>query len=176
MKFRALDLTGTFLIDLEPSEDERGHFTKTFSVDAFQDQGIDMTITQSGTSFNRKKGTLRGLHYQRAPHEEEKLIRCVHGRVFDVAVDLRPSSPTFRRHVGLELREGDLLQVYLPGGIAHGFVTLEDNSEVVYEMSGHYVSEAADGVRWDDPAFGIEWPMDPVVISDRDRNWPLYSS
>lgn len=176
MRFVPLELAGAYLIELEPVGDDRGYFARAFATQDFGAHGIDMPVTQCGSSFSPTKGTLRGLHYQRAPHEEAKLIRCVRGALHDVGVDMRPESPTYRRSIGVELRAGDLRQVYLPEGVAHGLLTLEDDTEVFYLMTGRYVADAATGARWDDPAFEIEWPAAPVVMSERDREWPLVDS
>jgi dTDP-4-dehydrorhamnose 3,5-epimerase len=173
MKFLPLEVEGAFLIEIEPVKDDRGYFAKTFSAEDFRASGLDMAVTQSGSSFSPVKGTLRGLHFQRAPHGEAKLVRCVRGAVHDVAVDMRPGSPTEGRSIAVELTGHDFRQLYLPHGLAHGFLTLEENTEITYLMTGHYVPEAATGARWDDPAFGITWPAEPKLISQRDREWPL---
>jgi dTDP-4-dehydrorhamnose 3,5-epimerase len=165
-------LADAYVVELEPLRDERGWFARTFDVEGFAAAGLDTRIAQCNTSFNARAGTLRGLHYQAEPHAEAKLVRCTRGAVFDAIVDLRPGSATYCRWFGLELRADGTDSLYVPSGFAHGFQTLEDASEVHYQMSYHYVPEAARGVRWDDPAFGIEWPAPPSTISDRDGTYP----
>jgi dTDP-4-dehydrorhamnose 3,5-epimerase len=172
------DLAGVTVIELDPYVDDRGSFTRTFDVEVFAAHGLESRVEQCSTSFNRLAGTLRGLHYQAAPHEEGKLIRCTRGRIFDVALDLRPHSPTHRQWVGLELSADGLRCLFIPRGCAHGFQTLEDCSEVHYQMTAAYASEAYRGVRWDDPAFAIKWPEPPGgerTISPRDRGFPDYA-
>ena len=170
MKLTATAIDAVWRVDLAPFDDERGRFVRTFDAEVFAAHGLAATFVQSSVSHNRARGTLRGMHYQVAPHEETKLVRCSRGRVFDVAVDLRPSSKTYCRWVGLELDA--LPAVWLGPGIAHGFVTLEDDSELSYQISAPYLPSAARGVRWDDRLFAIAWPLAPVVMSERDRAWP----
>jgi dTDP-4-dehydrorhamnose 3,5-epimerase len=165
-------LAGAFVVELEPLRDERGHFARTFDAAVFEEAGLDPRIAQCNTSFNAKAGTLRGLHYQAEPHGEGKLVRCTRGAVWDVAVDLRPASETYCRWFGVELRADGVASYFIPAGMAHGFVTLADDSEVHYQMTYHYVPEAGRGVRWDDPAFGIEWPATPSTLSERDAAYP----
>lgn len=165
-------IDGAFFVELDAHSDERGAFARTYCADAFRDFGIPFEPIQCNISRNPGRGTLRGLHLQRPPHEEAKLVQCVRGRVFDVAVDLRRSSTTFQAAVGVELAaDGDRL-FYIPEGCAHGFLTLEPDSDVFYYMGSPYVPGAATGVRWDDPAFGIAWPERPRLISDRDAGYP----
>jgi len=133
---------------------------------------LDAAVAQCNVSYNRLRGTLRGLHYQVSPHEEVKLVRCTAGTVFDVVVDIRPGSPTFRQWLGVELSAGNRKMLYIPEGFAHGFQTLEDDTELFYQMSKVHVPEAARGIKWDDPAIGITWPMAPLVVSGRDQNYP----
>jgi dTDP-4-dehydrorhamnose 3,5-epimerase len=171
-------LPGAYVVELEPLGDERGWFARTFDAAAFEQLGLDARVSQCNASFNARAGTLRGLHFQAEPHGEAKLVRCTRGAVYDVIVDLRPDSPAFRRWFGVELRAGGTASLFVPAGLAHGFQTLEDASEVHYQMSYHYVPEAARGVRWDDPAFGIEWPEPPAsgrVISERDAGYPDFA-
>jgi dTDP-4-dehydrorhamnose 3,5-epimerase len=171
-------LDGMAVIELEPLRDERGSFARTFDAELFAAHGLDGQVAQCNTSFNARAGTLRGLHYQLPPHAEGKLVRCTRGRVFDVAVDLRPDSPTHRRWVGVELDADGVRCVFIPAGCAHGFQTLLDGSEVHYQMTAPYVPAAARGVRWDDPAFAIRWPDPPAggrVLSPRDRTFPDYA-
>jgi dTDP-4-dehydrorhamnose 3,5-epimerase len=175
MRFTALELAGTWLVELEPREDERGLFARTWCREEFAEHGLVTDLTQCSLSRSTQRGTLRGLHFQRAPHAEVKLVRCTRGAIFDVIVDLRPDSEAHARWLGVELdaMRGDAL--YIPKGFAHGFQTLVDEAEVFYMMSDPYVAESASGVRWDDPAFGIEWPDTPErTMSERDRSWPDY--
>jgi dTDP-4-dehydrorhamnose 3,5-epimerase len=167
-------LPGAYVVELEPLRDERGWFARTFDAAVFTEMGLNPAVVQCNTSFNELAGTLRGMHYQAEPHGEPKLVRCTRGAVFDVLVDLRPESPAFRRWFGLELRAGGTASLFAPRGVAHGFQTLEDVSEVHYQMGAPYVPGAARGVRWDDPAFGIEWPEPPPagrVMSNRDAGY-----
>ena len=174
MIFTATDVGGAFIIDAETVEDERGLFARTFAEDEFRARGLEAGIVQCNVSWNRLKGTLRGMHYQAAPDEETKLVRCTRGAIWDVAADVRRDSPTYLRWTGVELTAANRRQFYLPRGVAHGFITLEDDSEVFYQMGAAYVAGAAKGVVWDDPALGISWPVVPTVISDRDRAYPLW--
>ena len=159
MKLVPTPLAGAFVVELEPLRDERGFFARTYDAAQFEAAGLDARIAQCNTSFNARAGTLRGLHYQAEPHGEGKLVRCTRGAVFDVAVDLRPDSATLLRSGSASSCAADGVDsFYIPAGLAHGFQTLDDDSEVHYQMTYPYVAEAARGVRWDDPAFGIEWP------------------
>jgi dTDP-4-dehydrorhamnose 3,5-epimerase len=172
--FRKLQLQGAVLIELEPRTDERGFFARTFCADEFAQAGLNTSVVQCNVSFNKHKGTLRGMHYQLAPYEEAKLVRCTSGAIFDAIIDLRPESPTFKRHFSVVLSAENRTALYVPEGFAHGFQTLQDDTEVFYQMSQRYQAEAAAGVRWDDPAFGIEWPSDERNITERDRSYPDY--
>jgi dTDP-4-dehydrorhamnose 3,5-epimerase len=172
MIFLETSLPGVYQIHPEEKHDERGFFARTWCEQEFREHGLSSRIAQCSISFNRKKGTLRGLHYQADPHAEEKLVRCTQGAIFDVAVDLRPASPTYKQWFGMELTAGNRRMLFIPKGCAHGFVTLEDSSEIFYQISEFYAPGSARGVRWDDSAFQIRWPMDPEVISDRDRDYP----
>jgi dTDP-4-dehydrorhamnose 3,5-epimerase len=174
MRFLQTPLPGAWVLEPEPIEDERGWFARTFDAESFREHGLSAEVVQCNASFNRRAGTLRGLHYQAEPHGEPKLVRCARGAVYDVAVDLRRDSPAFRRWHAVELSEQNGLAFYIPPGLAHGFQTLTDGAEVLYQMGAAYVPEAARGVRWDDPAFAIEWP-DPAherIIGERDRDYP----
>jgi dTDP-4-dehydrorhamnose 3,5-epimerase len=174
MRFTDTLIGGVVVVDPEPLSDDRGHFARTFSGRDFARLGLDPHVSQCNTSFNARAGTLRGMHFQAQPHGEAKLVRCTRGAIFDVAVDLRPASPAFRRWFGVELTQENGRQLHIPAGVAHGFQTLEDASEVFYLMSHEYVPGAGRGVRWDDPAFGIEWPAAPPggrVISERDASY-----
>ncbi|MBM4386812.1 MAG: dTDP-4-dehydrorhamnose 3,5-epimerase [Deltaproteobacteria bacterium] len=174
MKFTETELAGAFLIELEPSEDERGFFARTFCRKEFEERGLVTDFVQSSISFNKKKGTLRGMHFQAPPHDEVKLARCTRGSVYDVIVDLRPASPTFKHWTALELSADNRWSLYIPKGFAHGFLTFEDNSELLYMISEPYHPESARGVRWDDPAFGIAWPFEPAIISNIDKSYPEF--
>lgn len=175
MIFTPTELPGAFVIDPEPRQDARGWFARTFCAREFEAHGLPTAMVQSNLSLTRRKGTLRGLHFQRAPHEEDKLVRCVRGAVWDVIVDLRPDSPTRGRWIGAELSEDNGRALFVPRGFAHGFLTLSDDAAVCYQMSAYYAPEAADGVRWDDAAFGIRWPAPVLEMSDKDRQWPDYA-
>lgn len=172
MKFVPLRLTGAFLIEPEPVIDERGFFARTFCADEFAAHGLEASLVQCSISFNREKGTLRGMHYQKSPHEEAKLVRCTMGAIHDVIIDLRAGSPTCRQWVAVNLSADSRNALYVPKGFAHGFLTLADNTEVFYQMSAFFHSESAAGLRWNDPVLAIEWPADIAVISDRDNNYP----
>ena len=175
MRFVETTLPGAFLIELEQREDERGSFARTWCRDEFAAHGLSTEVAQCSLSRNTRAGTLRGLHFQAAPHQEVKLVRCTRGAIFDVIVDLRPGSETEGRWLGVELSGESGRTLYVPKGFAHGFQTLVDDSEVLYMMSDAYVPEASTGVRWDDPAFGIEWPeATERTISERDLAWPDY--
>lgn len=177
MLFRETSIPGAFEIEAEPVEDERGLFARTFDAEAFAEHGLSTQFSQCSTSYNRRASTVRGLHYQAAPHQECKLIRCTAGAVFDVLVDLRPDSPVRCRWHAVELTSERRNALYAPAGVAHGFQTLEDASEVFYMIDVPFEPAAARGVRWDDPRFGIEWPEPhgPRTISERDRSYPDYS-
>jgi dTDP-4-dehydrorhamnose 3,5-epimerase len=172
MRFTETKVAGAFLIEPEPIADERGFFARTWCREEFTANGLNPELAQANISFNHRRGTLRGMHYQAAPHQEAKLVRCTRGAIFDVAVDLRPGSATYRAWVGAELTDANRAMLYVPEGCAHGFLTLADATEVAYQMSAPYAPAAARGVRWDDPAFGIEWPGEVLVINDRDRGYP----
>jgi len=176
LKFVELDLPGAYRIELEPHADERGAFARTFCAREFAARGLATELVQTSLSLNTRRGTLRGLHWQAAPHGEAKLVRCVRGRIHDVLVDMRSESPTFRRWVAVELTADRRDAVYVPEGIAHGFLTLDDDCEVHYAMSSFYAPEAARGARYDDPAFGIVWPAPVEVISERDLAWPPFGT
>lgn len=169
-------LRGAFVIDPEPVQDERGLFARVWCQREFASRGLNGTWVQSSISFNNRKGTLRGMHYQVAPDEEVKLVRCTMGAIYDVIVDLRPTSPTYRRHVGVTLSADNRRSLYIPKQFAHGFLTLEDKSEVSYHMSDLHAPASARGFRWDDPAFTIEWPDLVTMMSDKDRHWPAFGA
>jgi dTDP-4-dehydrorhamnose 3,5-epimerase len=175
MIFTETALKGVFLIDPEPIRDERGIFTRTWCQREFEAHGLVVTWVQSSASVSTQKGTMRGLHYQSAPHEEVKLVRCTAGAIYDVIVDLRHASPTYCQHVGVMLSTENRRAVYIPKCCAHGFLTLEQNSEVSYHMSEFYTPASARGIRWDDPAFKITWPEPILVMSEKDRTWPVFT-
>jgi dTDP-4-dehydrorhamnose 3,5-epimerase len=171
-------IDGAWVVAPEPIEDERGLFARTFCAEEFAARGLDVRVAQCNTSFNARAGTLRGLHYQADPHGEAKLVRCTQGAIYDVAVDLRPGSPSFRRWFGVELTAATRHAFFIPEGCAHGFQTLQDASEVLYQMSTPYVPGAGRGVRWDDPAFGVTWPEPPAggrTMADRDAAYPDFA-
>ena len=170
MKFQETKLKGAFLVDPERREDERGFFGRVFCVEEFQAQGLETRLVQCSISFNCQKGTLRGMHFQASPFEEVRLVRCTMGVVYDVILDLRPGSSTFKQWQGIELNADNRRMVYIPRGFAHGFLTLADDSELFYQMSEYYHPEAVQGVRWNDPAFNIHWPLPISLISDKDLN------
>ncbi len=175
MKFTPLGIPGAFLIELEPRADERGRFARTFCTEEFGRHGLATTFVQTSLSVNLLRGTLRGLHWQAEPNAEAKLVRCVRGRIYDIALDLRPESHIFRQHLAVELSADEGNAIYLPSGVAHGFLTLADDCEVHYAMSRPFAPESARGARFDDPAFGIVWPEEIRVISERDRSWPDFA-
>jgi dTDP-4-dehydrorhamnose 3,5-epimerase len=175
MIFIETELKGVLIIEPERLEDERGFFARTWCQREFEAYGLNSRLAQCSLSFNRKRGTLRGMHYQAAPYEEARLVRCTMGAVYDVALDLRPASVTFKQWTAVELTADNRRMLYIPEGFAHGFQTLEDNTEVFYQMSEFYHLECARGVRWNDPAFRIVWPSDVIVISDRDREYPEFA-
>jgi dTDP-4-dehydrorhamnose 3,5-epimerase len=172
MRFTELAVRGAYLVEPEHQADERGFFARTWCARDFAALGLAPRLVQSSISFNRRAGTLRGLHYQAPPREEAKLVRCTAGRVWDVVLDLRPGSPTYLAHAGVELSADNRAAVYVPEGCAHGFLTLADGAELLYHMSEYFAPAQARGVRWNDPAFAIPWPAPVAVISDRDRAYP----
>lgn len=176
MIFTPTLLPGAFVIDMERREDARGFFARTWCRDEMAAHGLSTEMSQCSVSFNHKKGTVRGMHFQAAPYEEAKCVRCTRGALYDVLVDLRPASPTFARWTAVELTEDNRRAVYIPAGVAHGFQTLTDGAEVFYQISEAYHPESARGVRWNDPFFGIAWPLADVVISARDSAYPLWGT
>jgi dTDP-4-dehydrorhamnose 3,5-epimerase len=172
MKISPTALPGVMIVSAAPNKDERGLFARTYDAAAFAAAGLPTEWPQCNTSWNARKGTLRGMHFQAAPRPDPKLVRCTRGRIFDVAVDLRPDSSTFRRWTSVELSEDNRATLAIPAGCAHGFLTLEDGCEVFYMMGEVYAPELASGVRWNDPAFGIKWPAEPLALSEKDMRWP----
>ncbi len=177
MIFTETEIKGVYILEIEALEDERGFFARTVCKEEFARHGLCADFVQQSVSYNKKSGTLRGMHWQAAPHEEEKLVRCTMGSIWDVAVDIRAGSPTYKKWVGVELSAKNRRAIYIPKGIVHGFQTLEDDSEVFYEMSVPYRSESSRGFRWDDPQIGIIWPIkDGIVIGQRDLNMPHFGT
>jgi dTDP-4-dehydrorhamnose 3,5-epimerase len=172
MDYYETKLPGVFEIRIAPQHDERGFFARTWCQREFEEHGLSSRLVQCSLSFNTRKGTLRGIHYQVAPHAEIKLVRCTRGSIYDVIVDLRVQSPTFKNWIAVVLTSEERNMLYVPEGCAHGFLTLEDHTEVFYQMSEFYDAESARGVRWDDPAFRVAWPETVQVISERDRAYP----
>ena len=175
MQFETLPIPGVWLLVPENISDNRGFFTRTWCRRELEAKGLVSEVVQANISRNEKAGTLRGMHYQRAPHEEVKVVRCTRGAILDAVVDIRPDSETYLQWTHVELSEGNHLTLYIPTGFAHGFLTLCDDTEVSYMHSEYYHPESADGFRWDDPDIGIDWPVEPhdMIISDKDRNWTL---
>ena len=174
MQLRETIISGAFLIEPERREDERGFFARTWCRREFEEHGLDVQLVQCSISYNRTAGTLRGMHFQREPHAEAKLVRCTAGAIHDVILDLRPSSPTYLSWISVELTAANRLALYVPTGLAHGFQTLVDDAEVFYQISEFYHPESADGVRWDDPAFRIRWPLPHPILSSKDKQYPDY--
>ena len=172
MKFNEAKLNGAFIIEIEKLSDERGFFARSWCRKEFEDHGLISRLVQTNVSYNRKKGTLRGMHYQIAPYQECKLIRCTRGAIYDVIIDLRPDSETYKQWTGVKLTADNYSMLYVPEDFAHGFLTLTDNTEITYQVSQFYTPGSEKGIRFDDPAFNIQWPLEVVVISDKDRTWP----
>jgi dTDP-4-dehydrorhamnose 3,5-epimerase len=172
MIFTETALQGAYVIDLERLEDERGFFARCWCRTEFKAHGLNPRLVQCSVSFSARKGTLRGMHYQAEPYQETKLIRCTAGSIYDVIVDIRPDSPSFKKHFSAVLTSENRRALFAPEGFAHGFLTLSDDTEVLYQMSEVHAPEYARGFRWNDPAFGIEWPAAVQAISDRDRDYP----
>ncbi|HMJ24674.1 MAG TPA: dTDP-4-dehydrorhamnose 3,5-epimerase [Pyrinomonadaceae bacterium] len=175
MIFTETALPGAFIVEPELIKDERGFFTRLWSEEEFAEHGLETRLVQCNASFNIKKGTLRGMHFQMAPYAQAKLVSCLRGSVYDVIIDLRRESPTFKKWVGVQLSASNRLMLYVPKGLAHGFQTLEDETEVFYQMSEVYSVEHVAGVRWNDPAFAIQWPADERTIIHRDATYPDFS-
>ena len=170
MNFVATELSGAFLVELSPFQDQRGEFARTFCKREFEQIGHTAEFVQLNHSWNTRAGTLRGLHFQYPPFAEVKLIRCIRGKVFDVIVDIRKDSPTFLKHIGVELSSKNRRMIYVPNGFAHGFITMEDNSELIYHHTNYYTPGHEGGIRYDDPGLGIPWPLEVEVISQKDLN------
>lgn len=172
MIFTETKLKGAYIIDVKRIEDERGFFGRSFCQKEFEAYGLTNDIRQTNVSYNKKKGTLRGMHMQLAPNEETKLVRCTRGAIYDVIIDMRPDSETYKQWIGVELTADNYRMLFVPEGFAHGFITLEDNTDVTYQVTEFYTPGAEKGVRWNDPAFNIQWPIEPVVISEKDQAHP----
>jgi dTDP-4-dehydrorhamnose 3,5-epimerase len=172
MIFTETRLAGAFVIDMERLSDERGFFARSWCEDEFAAHGIHMSSLQANVSSNPKRGTLRGMHYQNAPHGESKLVRCTRGAIYDVIIDLREESPTYGQWIGEELTADNFRMLFVPERFAHGFITLEDMTDVHYQMSAKYVAGAEGAIRWNDPAIAIKWPLEPTLLSTKDRNHP----
>jgi len=173
MRFTSTGIAGAWVIDPDPREDERGRFLRAWCAKAFSDQGIEFTPVQANLGFSVRKGTVRGMHFQESPAVEAKLIRCTRGAMFDVVVDRRPESPSYGKWFGLELTPENARMLFVPERCAHGYQTLQDRTEMYYMASAYYAPAAASGLRFDDPAFGVQWPLAATVLSEQDRNWPL---
>ena len=174
MRFIETKLKGAYVIEIEPIFDNRGFFARSWCQQEFSDRGLDPNLVQCNISFNAKKGTLRGMHYQVNPHEEAKLVRCTQGAIYDVIIDIRPDSPTFKGWIDVVLSADNRRMLYISRGFAHGFQTLDDNSEVFYQMSNVYHPESARGIRWDDPEFRLEWQIESKIISERDLSYQVW--
>jgi len=176
MIFNQTELKDAWTIDLDKHEDDRGFFARAFCKNEFRDHGLNTEVAQANLSYNKYKHTLRGMHFQTEPHGEAKLVRCVRGAIYDVIIDVRKESPTFKKWIGVELSDRNRRMLYVPEGFAHGFITLEDNTEVFYQVTEFYTPGAEKGIRWNDPEFNIQWPAVPEVMSDKDKNWKDYPS
>jgi dTDP-4-dehydrorhamnose 3,5-epimerase len=173
MQFTPSRIPGAWVIDIAPIHDHRGFFAMTWLPEEFSKRGLDPALAQCNLAFNHKRGTLRGMHFQKAPHGQAKIVRATRGALLDVIIDLRPASSTYRQWDAVELTADSRRMLYMPEGIAHGYLTLTDDVEAYYHASTPWVPQSESGVRWNDPAFGITWPFEPVVMSEKDRNWPL---
>ena len=176
MKFFETDLKGSYIIELEKLEDHRGFFTRIWDKKIFQDKGLNLKLVQTSFSFNKKRGTLRGMHFQKKPFEEEKLIRCIRGKIFDVIIDLRLKSSTYKKWISMELKSDDLKMIYIPRGFAHGFSVLSDTAVFAYKVDNRYAPESDSGIRYDDKSLGMTWDLssDDIIVSDRDKELPNF--
>tara|TARA_Y100001949_G_scaffold175831_1_gene186735 strand:- start:2414 stop:2953 length:540 start_codon:yes stop_codon:yes gene_type:complete len=174
MKFQETELNGAYLIELERNEDERGFFTRVWDKKLYEEKGLNSELLQISLSYSKKRGTLRGMHFQKKPFEETKLVRCTKGKIFDVIIDLQPESSTYKKWFSIELSADNLQALYIPEGFAHGFQTLEDSCEVCYHMSNWFSLEHARGIRWDDKEFDIKWPIENPIISKKDLSYDRY--
>lgn len=171
MIFTETELKGAFILEVKKMEDERGFFGRSWCKREMEEHGLNGNVVQTNVSYNKVKGTFRGMHFQRAPHQETKLVRCTKGAILDVIIDLRPSSPTYKQWIGVELTEDNYKMLYVPEDFAHGFITLKDETEVTYQVTQFYTPGAEGGLRWNDPAFGMTLPITPTVISSKDAAW-----
>ncbi|MFC4168375.1 dTDP-4-dehydrorhamnose 3,5-epimerase [Teichococcus aestuarii] len=176
MKFHKTPLQDAYVIEMEPRADERGFFARAFCEQEFAEAGLVSRYAQVNNSFNPRKGTLRGMHYQLPPAAEVKLVRCLRGALYDVIVDMRPDSASYGKHFGIELNDENRKMLYVPRGFAHGFVTLRDDTEAFYMVSDAYMPGGERGLRYDDPHLGIDWPIQPELVSEKDRSWPLFDA
>lgn len=176
MIFTETKLKGAFILDVKKLEDERGFFGRSWCQREMEEHGLNANVVQANVSYNHKKGTLRGMHYQLSPYEETKLVRCTRGAIYDVIIDLRPESPTYKQWIGVELTADNYRMLFVPERFGHGFITLEDNTDVTYQVTQFYTPGAERGIRWNDPAFNIEWPIEPVIISEKDKVHPDYTN
>lgn len=174
MIFTELELKGAFLIDIERLEDERGFFGRIWCKEEFREHGLNTSLVQANVSYNKFKATLRGMHFQKKPFQESKLVRCTKGSIYDVIIDIRPESNTFKQWIGVELNDVNRRMLYVPEGFAHGFMTLQDETEIYYMITEYYTKKAESGIKWDDPEINIEWPLDPLIVSDKDSNHPKF--
>ncbi|MBC6903957.1 dTDP-4-dehydrorhamnose 3,5-epimerase [Saccharophagus sp. K07] len=174
MKFQETKLAGAYIVDLNLLQDERGFFSRIFCRNEFEQHGLVSDVVQGNMSWNRSKGTLRGMHFQYSPYQETKFIRCVRGAIYDVIIDLRKDSPTYKQWIGVELTADNRTALFVPKDFAHGFITLQDDTEVFYLVSQSYQPGSEGGIRWNDPQFQIEWPLEPTCISAKDAAWPDY--
>jgi dTDP-4-dehydrorhamnose 3,5-epimerase len=172
MKFNSTDIDGLYYVDIDRLKDERGFFGRAFCRQEFDEIGLDSEVCQANISYNQRAGTLRGMHYQKPPYQESKFIRCIRGSIYDVVIDLRKNSPTYCHSFGIELNDENRTALFVPKDFAHGFVTLTDDTEVIYMVSQSYVPNAEEGIRWDDPVFAIDWPINPSLVSSKDAQWP----
>lgn len=175
MKFIQTPLNGSFLIEIEEIKDERGFFARTWNKQIFEKHGLNTNLEQCNVSYNKKKGTLRGMHFQISPYQEVKIVRCTKGRIFDVIIDLRSKSPTYKKWTSFELTEKNHKLIYVPEGFAHGLMTLEDDTEIFYQVSQKYMPEFERIIKWNDPTFNISWPMSPKVISEKDKSAKFFT-
>jgi dTDP-4-dehydrorhamnose 3,5-epimerase len=175
MIFTPTKLQGAYILEVKKIEDERGFFGRSWCKRELEEHGLNANVVQANVSYNKVKGTLRGMHFQKAPHQETKLVRCTRGAIYDVIIDLRPDSPTYKQWIGVELTESNYRMLFVPEDFAHGFITLEDNTEVTYQVTQYYTPGAEGGIRWNDPAFNIEWPIPPVVVSGKDQAHPDFA-
>ncbi len=175
MIFTETKLKGAFILEVKKIEDERGFFGRSWCKKELEDHGLNANVVQANVSYNKVKGTLRGMHFQKPPYQETKLVRCTRGAIYDVIIDLRPDSPTYRQYIGVELTEDNYRMLFVPGDFAHGFITLQDKTEVTYQVTQYYTPGAEGGIRWNDPAFNIRWPIEPVVVSGKDQVHPDFA-